>query len=147
MCYTSGTTGHPKGVVYSHRSMHLHSMAVCMNGVFGLSDADRVLPVVPMFHANAWGLPYAAVLAGAGLIMPDRFLQPEPLVRLIEAERPDDRRRGADDLERPAASTSGRTAGICRRCGWCRAAARRCRTRCRRPTRRSSASGSCRPGG
>jgi fatty-acyl-CoA synthase len=88
MCYTSGTTGHPKGVVYSHRSMHLHSMAVCMNGVFGLSDADRVLPVVPMFHANAWGLPYAAVLAGASLIMPDRFLQPEPLVRLIEAERP-----------------------------------------------------------
>jgi fatty-acyl-CoA synthase len=88
MCYTSGTTGHPKGVVYSHRSMHLHSMAVCMNGVFGLSDADRVLPVVPMFHANAWGLPYAAMLAGASLIMPDRFLQPEPLVRLIEAERP-----------------------------------------------------------
>jgi fatty-acyl-CoA synthase len=88
MCYTSGTTGHPKGVVYSHRSMHLHSMAVCMNGVIGMSDADRVLPVVPMFHANAWGLPYAAVLAGASLIMPDRFLQPEPLVRLIEAERP-----------------------------------------------------------
>ena len=88
MCYTSGTTGHPKGVVYSHRSMHLHSMAVCMGGVFGLSDADRVLPVVPMFHANAWGLPYAALLAGASLIMPDRFLQPEPLVRLIEAERP-----------------------------------------------------------
>jgi fatty-acyl-CoA synthase len=88
MCYTSGTTGLPKGVVYSHRSMHLHSMAVCMNGVFGLSDVDRVLPVVPMFHANAWGLPYAAMLSGASLIMPDRFLQPEPLVRLIEAERP-----------------------------------------------------------
>jgi fatty-acyl-CoA synthase len=88
MCYTSGTTGNPKGVVYSHRSMHLHSMAVCMNGVFGLSEADRVLPVVPMFHANAWGLPYAAVLSGADLVMPDRFLQPEPLVRLIEAERP-----------------------------------------------------------
>jgi fatty-acyl-CoA synthase len=88
MCYTSGTTGHPKGVVYSHRSMHLHSMAVCMGGVFGLSDKDRVLPVVPMFHANAWGLPYAAIMAGADLIMPDRFLQPEPLVRLIEAERP-----------------------------------------------------------
>jgi fatty-acyl-CoA synthase len=88
MCYTSGTTGQPKGVVYSHRSMHLHSMAVCMNSVFGLSDVDRVLPVVPMFHANAWGLPYAAMLAGSSLIMPDRFLQPEPLVRLIEAERP-----------------------------------------------------------
>jgi fatty-acyl-CoA synthase len=88
MCYTSGTTGHPKGVVYSHRSMHLHSMAVCTGTVFALSEHDRVLPVVPMFHANAWGLPYAAVMAGASLVMPDRFLQPEPLVRLIEAERP-----------------------------------------------------------
>ncbi len=88
MCYTSGTTGHPKGVVYSHRSMHLHSLAVCTGMVFGLSERDRILPVVPMFHANAWGLPYAAVMAGSTLIMPDRFLQPEPLVRLIEAERP-----------------------------------------------------------
>jgi fatty-acyl-CoA synthase len=88
MCYTSGTTGNPKGVVYSHRSMHLHSMAVCMGNVFGLSERDRVLPVVPMFHANAWGLVYAAMLAGADLVMPDRFLQPAPLVRLIEAERP-----------------------------------------------------------
>jgi len=88
MCYTSGTTGQPKGVVYSHRSMHLHAMAVCMQGVIGMADADRVLPVVPMFHANAWGLPYAAVISGASLVMPDRFLQPEPLVRLIEGERP-----------------------------------------------------------
>ncbi len=88
MCYTSGTTGQPKGVVYSHRSMHLHSMAVCTGSVFALAERDRVLPVVPMFHANAWGLPYAAVMAGASLVMPDRFLQPEPLVRLIEAERP-----------------------------------------------------------
>ena len=88
MCYTSGTTGHPKGVVYSHRSSYLHSMAVCAGNAFGVSDHDKILPVVPMFHANAWGLAYAAVLAGADLIMPDRFLQPEPLVRLIEAERP-----------------------------------------------------------
>ncbi len=88
MCYTSGTTGPPKGVVYSHRSMHLHSMAVCTAQVFGIAEPDRVLPVVPMFHANAWGLPYAAFMAGASLIMPDRFLQPEPLVKLIEAERP-----------------------------------------------------------
>ncbi|HWF80998.1 MAG TPA: long-chain fatty acid--CoA ligase [Streptosporangiaceae bacterium] len=88
MCYTSGTTGYPKGVVYSHRSMHLHSMAVCTAQVFGIAEPDRVLPVVPMFHANAWGLPYAAFMAGASLIMPDRFLQPEPLVKLIEAERP-----------------------------------------------------------
>jgi fatty-acyl-CoA synthase len=88
MCYTSGTTGMPKGVVYSHRSAYLHSMGVCMGNAFCLSEQDRVLPVVPMFHANAWGLPYAAVMSGADLIMPDRFLQPEPLARLIEAERP-----------------------------------------------------------
>src|SRR5215472_762883 len=88
MCYTSGTTGRPKGVVYSHRSMHLHSMAVNTGAVFAMSERDRVLPVVPMFHANAWGLPYAAVMAGASMIMPDRYLQPEHLVKLIEAERP-----------------------------------------------------------
>jgi fatty-acyl-CoA synthase len=88
MCYTSGTTGNPKGVVYSHRSAYLHSMAVCTGNAFALSSADRVLPVVPMFHANAWGLPYAALMAGASLVMPDRFLQAEPLVRIIEDERP-----------------------------------------------------------
>ncbi|KAB2344807.1 long-chain fatty acid--CoA ligase [Actinomadura rudentiformis] len=88
MCYTSGTTGNPKGVVYSHRSAYLHSMAVCTPNAIGLSAADRVLPVVPMFHANAWGLPYAAVMAGADLVMPDRFLQAAPLARLIETERP-----------------------------------------------------------
>jgi fatty-acyl-CoA synthase len=88
MCYTSGTTGMPKGVVYSHRSAYLHSMGVCMGNSLGLSEQDRVLPVVPMFHANAWGLPYAAIMSGADLVMPDRFLQPEPLARFIEAERP-----------------------------------------------------------
>jgi fatty-acyl-CoA synthase len=88
MCYTSGTTGNPKGVVYSHRSAYLHSMAVCTGNAFALSVADRVLPVVPMFHANAWGLPYAALMSGASLLMPDRFLQAAPLVRMIEDERP-----------------------------------------------------------
>jgi fatty-acyl-CoA synthase len=88
MCYTSGTTGNPKGVVYSHRTMYLHSMAVCAGNGMGMCQADTVLPVVPMFHANAWGLPYAAVMAGASLVMPDRFLQAEPLVKMIEAERP-----------------------------------------------------------
>src|SRR5690348_2985909 len=88
MCYTSGTTGNPKGVVYSHRSAYLHSMGVCTGNSLGMSEHDRVLPVVPMFHANAWGLAYAAIMSGADLIMPDRFLQPEPLARLIEAERP-----------------------------------------------------------
>ena len=88
MCYTSGTTGNPKGVVYSHRSAFLHSMSACTGNAFALCAADSVLPVVPMFHANAWGLPYAALLAGASLVMPDRFLQAEPLVRIIEDERP-----------------------------------------------------------
>ena len=87
MCYTSGTTGYPKGVVYSHRSAYLHSMGACLGNAFGLSERDRVLPVVPMFHANAWGLAYAAVLCGAALIMPDRYLQPEPLLGLIASER------------------------------------------------------------
>ena len=88
MCYSSGTTGWPKGVVYSHRSAYLHAMGVCTGNGCGVSAQDRVLPVVPMFHANAWGLAYAAVMAGADLIMPDRFLQPEPLARLIASERP-----------------------------------------------------------
>jgi fatty-acyl-CoA synthase len=87
MCYTSGTTGHPKGVVYSHRSAYLHSIAACLGNAFGISEQDRVLPVVPMFHANAWGLAYAALLCGAALVMPDRYLQPEPLLRLIATER------------------------------------------------------------
>jgi fatty-acyl-CoA synthase len=86
LCYTSGTTGNPRGVAYSHRSLWLHSMQVCLE--FGLDDATRVLVVVPMFHANAWGLPYAALMSGTDLLMPDRFLQAEPLARMIEAERP-----------------------------------------------------------
>jgi fatty-acyl-CoA synthase len=88
LCYTSGTTGNPKGVLYSHRSISLHSSATLMTDANGLSQADRVLAVVPMFHANAWGLPYGATLAGADLILPDRFLGAEPLARLIAAERP-----------------------------------------------------------
>jgi fatty-acyl-CoA synthase len=87
MCYTSGTTGHPKGIVYSHRSSYLHSMGACLGNAFAISERDRVLPVVPMFHANAWGLAYAALISGADLIMPDRHLQPVTLVRLIEDER------------------------------------------------------------
>ncbi len=87
MCYTSGTTGRPKGVVYSHRSTYLHAMGPCLGNSFALSERDRLLPVVPMFHANAWGLAYAGMLAGADLVLPDRFLQPAPLVGLIESER------------------------------------------------------------
>jgi fatty-acyl-CoA synthase len=88
LCYTSGTTGNPKGVLYSHRSISMHSTATLMKDGTGLSRADRVLAVVPMFHANAWGLPYGAALAGSDLILPDRFLTAPALATLIAAERP-----------------------------------------------------------
>jgi fatty-acyl-CoA synthase len=88
LCYTSGTTGNPKGVLYSHRSISLHSTGTLMKDGTGLGRADRVLAVVPMFHVNAWGLPYGAALAGADLILPDRFLAAEPLAKLITMERP-----------------------------------------------------------
>src|SRR3954449_1038488 len=87
LCYTSGTTGNPKGVLYSHRSNVLHSFGTCLADAMGLMSADRVLPVVPMFHANAWGIPYAAGLIGSSLVMPTRFPRGEPLAKLIEEEK------------------------------------------------------------
>lgn len=88
MCYTSGTTGHPKGVVYSHRSIYLHALAESLPDVFDLSERDLLLTVVPQFHVLAWGLPYAAFATGTSLAMPDRFLTPEPLATFIAAARP-----------------------------------------------------------
>ncbi|MHC0432998.1 long-chain fatty acid--CoA ligase [Streptomyces sp. O3] len=88
MCYTSGTTGDPKGVVYSHRSIYLHAMQVNMAQSMGLTDHDTSLVVVPQFHVNAWGLPHAVFMTGVNLLMPDRFLQPAPLAEMIESERP-----------------------------------------------------------
>jgi fatty-acyl-CoA synthase len=88
MCYTSGTTGNPKGVVYSHRSTVLHSMAVTSASSLGMTESDRLLSIVPMFHANAWGTPYAGYLVGTDLVMPQMFLQGEHLARIIADLRP-----------------------------------------------------------
>ncbi|MFO1319113.1 MAG: long-chain fatty acid--CoA ligase [Burkholderiales bacterium] len=86
MCYTSGTTGRPKGVVYSHRSQVLHSLAFCIPDAVNLSGRDVVLPVVPMFHANAWGLPYAAAMIGTKMVFPGPHLHPDDLLPLFESE-------------------------------------------------------------
>ncbi len=88
MCYTTGTTGDPKGVVYSHRSIYLHAINVCATWCIGMTVNDRGLLIVPMFHANGWGIPYATLLAGCDLLMPGAYLQPEPLCRMIGEFRP-----------------------------------------------------------
>ncbi|MFP2906506.1 long-chain fatty acid--CoA ligase [Pyxidicoccus sp. 3LFB2] len=87
LCYTSGTTGNPKGVLYSHRSIVLHTMASCMTDVTGMREADTVLPVVPMFHAAAWGLAFDGIFTGAKLVMPGPHLDPPSLLDLMAAEK------------------------------------------------------------
>lgn len=88
MCYTSGTTGEPKGVLYSHRSIWLHTMQLCMTDGMALRQGELSLAIVPQFHAMSWGLPYAAFMVGASLLMPDRFLQPAPLAEMIQTLKP-----------------------------------------------------------
>jgi len=88
MCYTSGTTGRPKGVVYSHRSTVLHTLIGCLGENWRLRSADVLLPVTPMFHANCWGLPYAAVMMGAKIVFPGPHLHPDDVLDLMRAEPP-----------------------------------------------------------
>ena len=87
MCYTSGTTGVPKGVVYTHRSVILHSLAVALPDAFAIAQADSVLPVVPMFHANGWGVPFAAAMVGSKLVLPGPRLDPVRLLDLLDQEK------------------------------------------------------------
>ncbi len=87
MCYTSGTTGNPKGVVYSHRAIYLHSLGLSMTDSFGISERDTFMPVVPMFHVLAWCLPFATVMLGSKLVFPGPHLQPRDLAELIQAEK------------------------------------------------------------
>ncbi len=87
ICYTSGTTGNPKGVVYSHRSTVLHTLVACMTDTIGVGEADTVMPVVPMFHAAAWGLPFSAVTCGSKVVFPGPHLDPASLLDLMANER------------------------------------------------------------
>jgi fatty-acyl-CoA synthase len=87
-CYTSGTTGNPKGVVYSHKTSYLHAVSSRASDTFGICEADRLLLLPPMFHANSWGMPYSGWFSGSDLILPGPYLQPERLVTLIRDQRP-----------------------------------------------------------
>ncbi|PYR34472.1 MAG: long-chain fatty acid--CoA ligase, partial [Acidobacteria bacterium] len=87
MCYTTGTTGNPKGVLYSHRAIVLHSLGLALDACMGIRETDVMLPVVPMFHANAWGMPFTAIMVGAKIVLPGPHLDPQSIVELFERER------------------------------------------------------------
>ena len=87
MCYTSGTTGRPKGVLYSHRALVLHSMAQGLRDALALAEDDTVLPIVPMFHVNAWGLPFTCAMLGCNQVFPGPFMDPKSVLELLVSER------------------------------------------------------------
>ena len=145
MCYTSGTTGRPKGVVYSHRSTVLHALIVNQADAIGLRERDTVMPIVPMFHANAWGLPYAAALAGAKLVLPGPKMDPADLARTLDQRGGHGGGRGADDLPGDRGARPAARAGVAGPAGLRRVG--RPREPHPRSTTSASRSRSCRHGG
>ena len=138
MCYTSGTTGRPKGVVYSHRSTILHTLVASLGDFWGLRGTDVVMPVTPMFHANSWGMPYGAVMMGVKLVFPGPHLHPDDLLDLMHpgATHPVAGRAHHLDEPDPGLSTPRRTrprpttaAGSCRPACARWSAVRRCPSR------------------
>ena len=119
LCYTSGTTGRPKGVLYSHRSTVIHALGANQPDVFGLRATDRVLLCTPMFHVCGWGMPYVAPMVGAAQIYPGRHLDGASLHRLAETERATFSIRGAHRLARPVAASARDRRQAAPRCGAC----------------------------
>ena len=131
MCYTSGTTGRPKGVVYSHRALVLHSLTAALPDALSVGSRDTILPVVPMFHANAWGLPYAALMTGADLVLPGSAARraEHPRAAGVRAGHDDRRRADGVDGDPRRARRRARSAGRSTRSTRSWSAERRCRRR------------------